>query len=285
MPNLIERIHVQRERALASGDLQPTATEGHEIDAGGIAFSVRMVVGSDHKRRSKRAQAASGIDPFLPPYSDDLFVGDVSPTHVALLNKFPVAPDHLLIVTRAFESQDSALGLADFTALEACMDELDGLAFYNAGGAAGASQPHKHLQLVPLPIGARASASPAPALPTAALLDAPPFVCVSADVAGASAAERHRVYRRLLADAALAGQGGSDPRPYNLLVTRERMWIVPRTRAWFEGVGANALGYAGSLLVRSAAELETLRGLGPIRLLTEVGRAQDPAARPRASLG
>jgi ATP adenylyltransferase len=34
----------------------------------------------------------------------------------------------------------------------ACLAEIDGLVFYNAGKLAGASQRHKHLQLVPLPL-------------------------------------------------------------------------------------------------------------------------------------
>jgi ATP adenylyltransferase/5',5'''-P-1,P-4-tetraphosphate phosphorylase II len=34
-----------------------------------------------------------------------------------------------------------------------CLAEFDGLAFYNAGTIAGASQSHKHLQQVPVPLG------------------------------------------------------------------------------------------------------------------------------------
>ena len=36
-------------------------------------------------------------------------------------------------------------------ALGACLREVDGLAFFNGGSDAGASQRHKHLQLVPFP--------------------------------------------------------------------------------------------------------------------------------------
>jgi ATP adenylyltransferase len=279
----------QRERALASGDLQPTQTEETRLEDAGHRFTVRRVVGRDAKRRSDRAQAKTGLDPFLPPYPDDLYVGEISATHVALLNKFPVARDHLLIVTREFEPQERVLTLADFEALAACMDELDGLAFYNAGAVAGASQPHKHLQLVPLPIGTAASRAPAPPLPTAALFEEARFRCARARIEGAPAAERHAVYRRLLAEAGLAAAGLAEAGlaeaglaeaeegatgelgPYNLLVTRDLMWVVPRSRISFEGIGSNALGYAGSLLVRTPAELATLRALGPLCVLAEVG--------------
>ena len=42
-------------------------------------------------------------------YEVDLFVADISPTHVCILNKFNVVDYHLLIITRAFESQENLL--------------------------------------------------------------------------------------------------------------------------------------------------------------------------------
>ena len=48
----------------------------------------------------------------------------------------------------------------DFDAVWSCMAELDGLTFYNGRRAAGASQRHKHLQFVPLPLGLRGPAVP-----------------------------------------------------------------------------------------------------------------------------
>jgi ATP adenylyltransferase len=44
-----------------------------------------------------------------------------------------VVDHHILIVTRAFEDQDTWLTLADFEALAICMAEIDGLAFFNGG--------------------------------------------------------------------------------------------------------------------------------------------------------
>ena len=106
--------------------------------------------GPDGRRLRRNRTAPPSIvgrhfDPFLP-YEPEMFVADISPTHVCLLNKFNVIDHHLLVVTRAFEEQDAAINAADFAALWACMAEVDGLAFYNAGKLAGASQRHKHLQ-------------------------------------------------------------------------------------------------------------------------------------------
>ncbi len=241
----------QIDRSLASGELQPTATTEHELVDGGIPFSVRVIEGFDRKKRS-----SSGPDPFLPPHRD-LFVAAVSDTHLVLLNKFPVLRDHLLVVTRAVEAQESALGEADFAALWACMSELGGLGFYNAGSAAGASQSHKHLQWVPLEGG----------LPTAPLLESGDagFACAHARVEGGDGIAEH--YRRLCEELEL---GGAEP--YNLLLTRESMVVVPRTRHAWEGISINAMGYAGSFLVRTTADLQKLRELGPRRLLAGVSR-------------
>ena len=81
-----------------------------------------------------------------------MFVADISATHFCLLNKYNVLDHHLLIITREYVDQDQLIALEDFAALWACMAEIDGLGLYNAGTTAGASQSHKHLQLLPLPL-------------------------------------------------------------------------------------------------------------------------------------
>jgi len=96
------------------------------------------------------------INPFLP-YEQNLKVCDVSSTHVCLLNKYNVVPNHTLVVTKEYKSQTDFLTKDDFHATWKCLLAYDhsggsGLAFYNGGGkASGASQRHKHLQIIPLP--------------------------------------------------------------------------------------------------------------------------------------
>ena len=126
--------------------IQSILTTSEVIEQSGIAFQVRVVSSLAKKQETKTAQPDA--NPFLP-YDPDLFVAVISPTHVALLNKFNLADHHLLIVTRAFEPQEALLTLDDCTALLICLTEIDGLGFYNAGPAAEPAQPHKHLQLIP----------------------------------------------------------------------------------------------------------------------------------------
>ena len=131
LTELHARVRSVTQQALASGALGPIDTRVEALDDCGLTFQVR-VVESLARKRVAAATAPRGANPFLP-HEDAMFVAEVSATHLALLNKFPVIDDHLLLVTRAFESQLAPLTVDDFGALVACMEHFDGLGFYNAG--------------------------------------------------------------------------------------------------------------------------------------------------------
>lgn len=279
-PALLERTASARDRAA----ILSIPTEPEVIEQDGVPFQVRVMTALAMKALATAAQ--SNADPFLP-YDPDLFVADISPTHVALLNKFNVDDHHLLIVTRAFEDQDTLLTEEDCAALLMCLAEIEGLGFYNAGPAAGASQRHKHLQLIP------SSALPDSRLPIEPLLRSVqmagatgtvprlPFLHAYARVhpdwlnqRKDGASSLLECYRSLLRAVGLADHAAATP--YNLLVTRQWLLLVPRSQECFEGVSINALGFAGFLLVRDAAQLELLRKHGPMTALRHV-------ALPRAA--
>jgi len=148
----------QTEHALRTGALAPISTEQYFIEDGGVRFLVRMASNLERKKAvstypvgTANGSGSQLRNPFLP-YEEDLFVAEISDTHIALLNKFNVVEHHLLMVTRSFEDQERPLTERDFAAMWVCMREYDALAFYNSGEIAGASQRHKHLQMVPLPM-------------------------------------------------------------------------------------------------------------------------------------
>lgn len=58
--------------------------------------------------------------------------------------------------------------------------------------------------------------------------------------------------------------------PYNLLLSRDWMLAVPRTRECLAGISVNALGFAGSLFVMQAEQLEQVAATGPLALLKAV---------------
>ncbi|KAJ1300367.1 hypothetical protein OPQ81_005186 [Rhizoctonia solani] len=98
-------------------------------------------------------------DPFAPPYVPELFIGELKDElegdeYAILLNKFSVIPGHFLMVTKSFHPQNSPLTPPELTQayllIRASQKSKSPIfAFYNCGADSGASQPHKHIQLIP----------------------------------------------------------------------------------------------------------------------------------------
>jgi sulfate adenylyltransferase (ADP) / ATP adenylyltransferase len=273
---LWNRVKTTTETALSSGALLSIPTECKVVEQDGVKFLVRVLSNLVRKDESTKLQKQKkDFNPFLP-YEQDLWVADISETHVCILNKFNVVDNHLLIITRGFEEQDSLLTPQDFTAMWACLADFDGLAFYNGGKIAGASQRHKHLQIVPLPLNNIGVKLPIePFLTAAKFSDAigviPGFPFLHAFThldsdwvnPGMSTWE---CYCNLLQAVGLTGG-----KNYNLLATREWMLIVPRSHECFESISINSLGFAGAFLVRNTKQLQRLQEFLPMNILKSVG--------------
>ena len=269
------------ETALASGALEPIPTEMIPAHDGGIPFVVRFAQDLSARRRrlASRSDQREQRSPFLPA-DPELVVGAVGDSHLCVLNKFPVIDHHALIVTRDYQDQLAPLERSDFEAIWTCLRETGGLAFYNAGTAAGASERHRHLQLVPTPIADPPLATPFDAVQSEAHFDdgigrvaTLPFLHGIARLRAvvnqppAEAADALLGLYRQLARAFGCHRHGQ---PYNLVISREWMLIVPRARGQWRGISVNALGFAGALLVPGREELEVVRREGPLRVLTQV---------------
>lgn len=275
---LRDRVASSIERARGRGALVSLPTDTTIVEDRGIPFVVHISALLERKDGTRATKEIDKpVNPFLPP-DPDLVVCGVPPDHLCVLNKFNVLDQHLLIVTRAFEPQQALLNLGDFAALLSCMDETYGLGFYNGGTIAGASQAHKHLQLVPLPLAGGPQPTPVDAVidPSTepgvlSTIPAMEFSHALLRLDGRRldmqrAKELHQLYRR-----ACAAVGVDDEtRPYNLLITRRWMLLVPRSRENWRGVSINALGFAGSLLVRNRSELDVLKRIGPLAVLRSV---------------
>jgi len=270
------RVIEQTQHALECGALRSIPTHREIVEQDGVNFLVRILANLTRKEKAAQQQTQKSIisgeviNPFLP-YEEDLFVADLSETHLCLLNK-------LLIITRAFEEQERLLTLEDFAALWTCLVEYDGLAFYNAGKNAGASQPHKHLQLIPLPLwsgdGAiaieswlasaefKGTIATIPKLPFAHGLMRLPSGMQSPMKAAEETLSR---YNTLLTTLGL--QAGD---AYNLLATRDWILMVPRSQDSFASISVNSLGFAGSLFVRDEEQMQILKDQQPMTILTQV---------------
>lgn len=270
------RLKAQAEHGKKTGSLNSINTTAETVESGGIPFKVYVLASLARKEKAKEQQGKTKpANPFLP-YEEDLYVTDISETHLCILNKFNVVDHHFLIVTKAFESQENWLNLADFEALAKCLLEVDGLGFFNGGTVAGSSQPHKHLQVVPTE-GESVPIERAIAPLKKGVVVRSPLLPYHHDILRwqtlPSPQQILENYHQLLNAVDITSEHwqGTQTAPYNFLCTREWMMLVPRSQEKYANISVNSLGFAGSLLVKNKAMLDQLIAISPIELLSIVG--------------
>lgn len=285
MPDEILAAQIDRAQAhaLSTGALLPVLMETRVIEDSGVAFEATWLSSlamKDLAAKLPRAGDRSATNPFLP-FEQDLFVADLSDSHVAILNKFQSMPGHLVIITRAFVEQSAPLERADIAACVDLLAQEEGLVFFNSGPDAGASQAHRHLQFLP---GFRApvegmidrpetpwTAGRAPALPFAHRLygvarDAFADPANAADLVMTCLGDAYAALK-LEKEGVLAG--------YNMLMTRDWLMVIPRRTETVAGVSLAALGFAGVIGLRSVDQFADVEAYGPMAMLVAAaGSAQ-----------
>ncbi|CAG8479062.1 5827_t:CDS:2 [Cetraspora pellucida] len=303
-----ERVAERYNRALQRGELSFIESEVAHIEDKGIEFEIRIAPSLAKKPTGNlgakdELQQKPKPDPFLP-YSQELFVQEHGIYNI-LLNKFCVVPRHIVIATKDFEKQTDPLNPEDLESIWYCMMQIKSqptVAFFNCGELSGASQPHKHIQLIPLPNDAR-FAPPInaciyevqefkkpgenfdiPKLPYVhhiALLD-PQRLSGHHGHHGEVSQYLNDVFHSLL-DAMIEGLHkqsfsiGRNPLSYNLIMTHTWFMIVPRSREKYEQISVNSLGFAGMLLTRSEEELELVKNVGVLNVLEGVAISKQNA--------
>lgn len=260
------------QRALARGALVPLATE--RVEQPGLdPFVLRRLLSATPKHLRS---AGPKPNPFLP-WDPDLEVERLADTHLVLLNKYPVQEGHLLLITQRWAPQAGWLDSGDWNALHEIDQDSPGLWFFNSCAAAGASQPHRHLQL--LPRGPEQLACPLQPWIEAQLAGERPawpwryrLSRRRAQGEADGAVELEQLYRQHLQELEL-GEPQRDPaprRPYNLLIGPDWVLTVERVQEHWAGFSINALGFAGYLLITQGSDLDWLQRHGPWELLQAV---------------
>lgn len=265
----------QSQYAKQTGSLVTLPSHFEILHDQGVDFIVRILNRLQEKPRDSRQKQHN---PFLP-YEADMYIGHISASHLCLLNKFNVVDNHLLIVTAQYQQQDERLSINDFDALHFCLQQINGLGFYNGGKTAGASQHHKHLQVVPLPLASGWNCPGGFELPIEAALQHRnnhnvmfPHVIRYFDFAHIDATQWFSMYRSMMQDihSWSLDNGALASKPYNLLCTRKWMMLVPRTHECVAGISFNSLGFAGGLLAKSEQDFHLLKKIGPMNALISV---------------
>ena len=272
----------QSERALKSGALVPLSTSLERLVGNPECnFELRTLESRLPKHLKREGPKPNPFQPWDP----QLEVARLDPGHAVILNKYPVQRGHMLLITSDWAAQDSWLTLADWTALVHVDQDTSGLWFFNSGPIAGASQPHRHLQLLPrskdeiscprdlwfqkqLALQRRIEAT------SDSLLNSCSVVSRFNPSENQDEQAQH-LYDCYLSLSKQLGNGhpSQDQRPrsfYNLLLTPQWMAMVRRRREGAAGFSINALGFAGYLLATASADRNWLKVHGPEALLREV---------------
>ncbi len=260
------------ERSIAArreGALVPLVTEPIP-PAGWSPFQLRRLLSS-----TPRHLGGGGPRPNpFRPWERQLQVRLLGRSHLVLLNKYPVQTGHVLLITQQWAAQNGWLEPADWDAVARVDADTGGLWFFNSCAEAGASQPHRHLQLLP-----RHHCEPTcplePALRSQLAGKAQPWPWayrLSRRDPGAGAAGLSGLYR---SQALALGLGDPDHdreplHPYNLLFCDDWFLTIRRLREHEAGFSVNALGFAGYLLLTERSELGWLKRHGPWALLAAV---------------
>ncbi|KAI8938017.1 hypothetical protein NX059_005690 [Plenodomus lindquistii] len=161
LPSLVE---ARFAAAKASASLLFSPTEVATIrTSNGIPFQLRYCPSLAKKPIPKDAKSKpeEKTDPFEDPPAT-LHIADIpvaNPKHLLVLNKFPIIAEHFILATKSYKKQTHLLEQDDLEATYACLKAWRGetsntqtrlFAFFNSGNHSGASQPHRHLQFLPL---------------------------------------------------------------------------------------------------------------------------------------
>ena len=295
-------IQARYEAAQAVRAATMTETSLQLEEESGFTFILKIASNLAKKPKPRQAdnQPSAGVtgakknpNPFLPP-ERELFVCYLSSTHSLVLNKYNIVPHHSLIITRNYEPQERSLTAADFEATMAVVRAMPkpygGLAYFNCGPQSGASQPHKHIQVIPLPLitgpkaqlGATHYCIPfqhsieetlaGVAAWSVTSVHSLPFINFVARInvqKSSQLAETHAFMLRRAKEE--VGQSDMNELSFNTLFTKDFMMLIPRSKESYSSVFCNAMAFAGSFFVRNMDELHAIREIGPLRILSEVG--------------
>lgn len=114
--------------------------QSHDIDNKPISIKMKLDNNSDK----------TVVDVFHSDFiTNDLLIDDNFDQFRLLFNKYPILKNHIILVTKEFESQNTHLNLAQISNSLYLNSLLDSICFFNGGYNAGASQMRKHLQFIP----------------------------------------------------------------------------------------------------------------------------------------
>ncbi len=211
-------------------------------------------------------------NPFKP-WEKILEIDSIGKHHQLILNKFPVQLGHILLITNDWKEQNGWIDLNDWEAIKIVNQDTTGLWFFNSGPLAGASQPHRHIQLLRREPSEISCPREKWILNFSKLNYKKNRFCENILIKKFSKSLcKENIYAIYVDLSNKLGLGDPEidirPRyPYNLIFTNKWMALIKRKRDNIHGISINALGFAGYILVTENSNITYLKKYGPEKLL------------------
>ena len=207
------------------------------------------------------------------PWDKILEIDKIGTNHQLILNKYPVQKGHILLITNTWRPQNGWLDINDWLAIQNVNEDTSGLWFFNSSPTAGASQPHRHFQLL------RRADGEASCPREKWFLDLElnnnyesklkKSIVVSKFDFLENSTNIYNLYLELSKKLGLGDPNNDDrPRyPYNILITNDWIALIKRKYDHIHGFSINGLGFAGYLLITDQSNINYLKKYGPEKLL------------------
>ncbi|PKX97802.1 putative phosphorylase [Aspergillus novofumigatus IBT 16806] len=235
-------------------------------------------IGDSFHSNDSASPAGFGPGSDIANEDPNLLIATINHTHLLVINKFSVfRPQLLLLTCDSYRRQHEPLTLEDFAATHSVLSSSKErhLVIYNCGSIAGASRNHKHVQILP---------RPADLFPDDPNFDPEviPFQYGLRSLRGLDFGspdcplKLSEIYQELLAEAKERPGDSLDANnegyfPHNVALVREWIIVIPRRSNNFEDITANAAGMMGSVCLKSEAELDRWKQVGPTKALAGLG--------------
>ncbi|ORX82838.1 hypothetical protein BCR32DRAFT_292394 [Anaeromyces robustus] len=283
--SLVTKVSNIFEKSLNNGFLTFISSVEERIRINKINYQIRCIPSLKKKQNNlDKGQEVpkKKFNPFLP-YDENLFVQKTPNNfHNILLNKFSVIKYHILLTTVDFQSQLDPLNAHDLESMWWTLNSIEKgnykeLAFFNCGADSGASQPHKHLQILAIDKGVE---------------DMPPVNDII--IEEGQKFEKGKIFKisqyklnhgcilfpkdeRITPEnllnyyndlLSIVPSGSS----YNFLCTLDWMLVVPRSKETYnERISINSLGFAGMVLVKSNEDIDLIKEVGVENIINSLG--------------
>ena len=211
-------------------------------------------------------------NPFCP-WDKILEIDKIGDNHQLILNKYPVQKGHILLITNNWKPQNGWLDIKDWKAIQKVNNDTTGLWFFNSSPMAGASQPHRHFQLLRRSKDEITCPREKWFLEMKIDIDSDSKLKKNIIVSNFDFLENSishfELYLELCKKLGLGDPiNDKKPRfPYNLLITSKWIAIIKRSNDHIHGFSINGLGFAGYLLVTEKSDINYLKKFGPEKLL------------------